>query len=310
MRNKFFSQLASLMAADDRVVFLTGDLGFKLYDACCQVDPARVINFGIREAAMVGFAAGLAKIGMRPLVYSIVPFVTLRCLEQIKIDLCYNQCPVVLVGVGGGLTYGINGPTHHGVDDVAVLSALTGLRIWTPCDGAEVGAMLELAPGLKGPAYLRLGRGGEPLYHAQAPSPDQVERPVVEGDPARGAIISYGHIWHEVRQAAKLIQEQGLRPALIHLPRLRPFPAQELLELLPRRVPVMCVEEQVPCGGLGQQLASLLLGAGHQGPFAGLCLEQGSPEVCLDRAAGLAWAGLDPKAIAQSFVALAASRHE
>ena len=109
MRNAFFSELLEIFKEDSKVVFLTGDLGFKAFDPMKEIDSQRVINFGIRETGMVGFAAGLAKSGMMPFVYSIVPFMTLRCIEHIKIDLCYNKARVVIVGVGGGFSYGPNG---------------------------------------------------------------------------------------------------------------------------------------------------------------------------------------------------------
>jgi len=123
MRDAFFSELRELYAADKRVVFVTGDLGYKLFEPLREIDPDRTINFGVRESAMVGFGAGLARTGMLPFLYSIVPFMTLRCLEQIKLDLCYNHSRVVLVGVGGGYSYGPNGPTHHGIDDLGVYKA-------------------------------------------------------------------------------------------------------------------------------------------------------------------------------------------
>src|SRR5512136_1027853 len=155
MRDAFFSELAAFFKNDDRVVFLTGDLGFKLFDPLRDHAPDRVINCGIREAGMVGYAAGLARMGLLPFVYSIAPFITLRCLEQLKIDLCYNRSRVVIVGVGGGFAYGANASTHHGVDDIGVVGSLPGMTVWTPADALEVRGCVRATTSLNGPAYLR-----------------------------------------------------------------------------------------------------------------------------------------------------------
>src|SRR5512145_494599 len=129
MRDAFFATLEQLMGRDERIVFITADLGFKLFDRIAARYRARVINAGIREATMIGMAAGLSKEGFLPFVYSLVPFVTMRCLEQIRVDLCYNDLPAVLVGVGSGFAYGPNGPTHMGLEDIGVMSALPNLAI-------------------------------------------------------------------------------------------------------------------------------------------------------------------------------------
>jgi|UniRef100_A0A7C4KIU4 transketolase len=305
MRNAFFSELADLMVHDSRIVFITGDLGYKLFDPLADIDPERVINFGIRESAMVGFAAGLAKTGMLPFIYSIVPFITLRCLEQIKIDLCYNRCTAVVVGVGGGLTYGTNGPTHHGVEDVGVLSCLPGLTIWTPCDSQEVRACLRASGDMAQPAYLRLGRGGEPLLHQpDGPLPDIAE-PLVYGSVEQGMIISFGHILHEVQQARKLLRQRGLEPAVVHLPTMQPFPQRRVAELLAAGGPVLTVEEHVANGGLGSKVAVVMAESGLSQKLRRLALDRGFPESCMDRQTSLAWAGLDPVAIAAAYQDLA-----
>src|ERR1035437_1334923 len=189
MRDAFFDELLKLYQKDRRGVFLTGDLGYKLFDRLSAHDPARVINCGIREAGMVGYAAGLAKTGLLPFVYSITPFVTLRCLEQIKIDLCYNKANVVVVGVGGGFAYGPNGSTHHGVDDIGVLSCLPGLKIWTPSDSHEVRLCVQAATSLDSPAYLRLGRNKEPHVFKALDSTPDINQPALVREGGDGVIV-------------------------------------------------------------------------------------------------------------------------
>src|SRR5205085_10373548 len=116
-------------------------------------------------ANRIGVAAGLAWGGMRPFAYSIAPFATLRCLEQIRNDVCYHNLPVTIVGVGGGYSYGHNGPTHHALEDIAVMRVLPNMTVVCPGDPAETIAAVHALAHHRGPAYLRLGRAGEPNVH-------------------------------------------------------------------------------------------------------------------------------------------------
>ncbi len=298
MRDAFFDELLGLFQRDARVVFLTGDLGYKLFDPLRAVAPDRVIDFGIREAGMVGFAAGLAKTGMIPFVYSIVPFITLRCLEQVKLDVCYNGARVILVGVGGGFAYGPNGPTHHGVDDLGVLSCLPGLRLWTPADPAEVRACVRQAPGLDGPAYLRLGRRGEPTLR-DTPMPD-IDRPVTLREGGDVVVFSCGVITHEALAAADALAKEGIQPRVVHLPTFRPFPEGDVEEILREGLPVVTVEEHMAPGGLGREVAVLMAKIGCRAPFRALHIPARFPKTSMERETSLAWAGIAPADIAKA----------
>src|SRR5581483_6606195 len=166
MRNAFIRALTEVAAADPRVVFLTGDLGFKLFDDFARRFPGRFHNVGVAEATMAGVASGLALEGKKPFIYSIVPFATLRCYEQIRNDLCYDAADVTVVGVGGGWSYGQNGPTHHALEDLAVTRVLPNLAVVAPGDPHETIAAVRAIAAQRGPVYLRLGRAGEKNVHA------------------------------------------------------------------------------------------------------------------------------------------------
>jgi transketolase len=303
MRDAFFCELLTLFKEDERVVFLTGDLGYKLFDPLRDHDPSRVINCGIREAGMIGYAAGLAKSGMLPFVYSIVPFATLRCLEQIKIDLCYNRNRVVIVGVGGGFAYGPNASTHHGVEDLGIVGTLPGMTVWTPADPREVRRCVCAAPALSGPAYLRLGRNQEPTIH-DVHAAIGIDKPFLIGEPKDGVIVTCGFILHEVLQAVKVLNDNGIRPAVLRLATLRPFPDAEIRELIESGKPVLTVEEHVAPGGLGQQVAVLVAEGGRGNRFGTLSIPLSFPETCMSRETLMTWAGLDREAIAAAFTRL------
>jgi len=301
MRDAFFAELLPLFKHDQRVVFLTGDLGYKLFDQLTEHDPARVINCGIREAGMVGYAAGLAKTGLLPFVYSIAPFVTLRCLEQIKVDLCYNRANVVVVGVGGGYAYGPNGSTHHGVDDIGVLSCLPGLKIWTPADSHEVRLCVRAAATLDSPAYLRLGRNKESHVFKTLQSTPDISQPALVHEGDDGVLVTCGFILHEVLKAVAMLNQDGIHPSVVRLATLRPFPDQYLRTLIDRGQLLMTVEEHVATGGLGQEVASIVAEAGRGNRFRMLAIPTAFPDACYDRDTLLARAGLDAQSIATTY---------
>jgi transketolase len=301
MRDAFFDELLILFRNNQRVVFLTGDLGYKLFDQLREHDSARVINCGIREAGMVGYAAGLSKTGLLPFVYSIAPFITLRCLEQIKIDLCYNESTVVVVGVGGGFAYGPNGSSHHGVEDVGVLSCLPRMKIWTPSDPNEVRLCVQAAPLLDSPAYLRLGRNKEPHLFRSLKNTPEISRPALIRKGSDGAIITCGFILHEVLKAVDLLGEIDIMPAVVRITTLRPFPQALIQKLIANGQPLMTVEEHVATGGLGQETAKIVAEGGKGNRFRMLAIPTAFPDACYDRDSMLAKSGLDAQSIASEY---------
>jgi transketolase len=252
MRDAFVRTLTELAAADPRVVLLTADLGYRLFDDFERRCPGRFFNVGVAEANMIGIAAGLALDGKRPFAYSIVPFVTARCLEQIRNDVCEMELPVTIVGVGGGYAYGPNGPTHHGVDDVGMMRTLPGITVLAPCDPRETAAAVEGALAHTGPVYLRLGRANEPLLPG-------TDRDFVIGTPTllrRGreiALVACGPIAAEALQAAETLAGRGLDPAVLSVHTVKPLGT--LSDWLIEFDRVFVVEEHGPCGGLFEAMA-------------------------------------------------------
>jgi transketolase len=150
---------------DPNIVFITGDLGFGVIEDFQSQLPGQFINAGVSEQAMMGMAAGIASTGKRVFVYSIGNFPTLRCLEQIRNDVCLMNNPVVIVSVGAGYSYGSQGYTHHALEDIAVMRALPNMNVYVPCDSVEAKALTNYLCKDKSPSYLRLGKSGEPILH-------------------------------------------------------------------------------------------------------------------------------------------------
>src|SRR5271169_480335 len=169
MRNAFAHELTLAAAEDKRVVLLSGDIGNNMFNDYIDRCPDRFYNCGVAEANMVGVAAGLALNGLRPFCYTITPFVTYRCLEQIRVDVCYHHVPVVIVGTGSGLSYASLGATHHSCEEMGMLRLLPGLAVLAPADEMEVRAALKAVLNYAHPVYIRIGKKGEPIVHKTEP---------------------------------------------------------------------------------------------------------------------------------------------
>jgi transketolase len=209
---------------------------------------------GVSEANMVSVAAGLAMAGLRPVTYSIAPFATLRCLEQIRNDLCNMSLPVLIVGVGGGYAYGVNGPTHHGVDDVAVMRAMPGMTVLCPCDPVETREALVAALSLDGPAYLRLGRNKEPILRTEH-DPFVLGQPRVLRPGGPVVILACGPIASEVLDAAEWLADYGVDSKVLSVHTVKPIGGLVSYLRMLGSSHLFVVEEHGPCGGLAEALA-------------------------------------------------------
>lgn len=169
MRTSFVDELCRIAAFDERVWLLTGDLGFSVLEPFRDKFPDRFVNMGVAEQNMTGVAAGLALSGKIVFTYSIANFPVMRCLEQIRNDVCHHRLDVKIVAVGGGVAYGAQGYTHHGVEDLAVMRALPDMAVLAPGDPIEAGLATRRVVGHAGPCYLRLGTSGDPLVHDRVP---------------------------------------------------------------------------------------------------------------------------------------------
>lgn len=285
MRNAFASELTSLAARDPRVVALSGDIGNRLFDELKQVAPGRFHNCGVAEGNMVGVAAGLARLGLRPVIYTIAPFATFRCLEQIRVDLCYPRLPVVVAGTGAGLAYAELGPTHQSCEDVGMLRTLPGMTVLCPCDPVEVRLGLRAALAHDGPVYLRLGKKGEPTLHRAEPA-FRIGRAVTLRGGHGACLLAAGGAVALALDAADALRADGLSPRVESVHTVKPLDTGLLEELAGRFRVVATVEEHGRTGGLGGAVAEWLADRG--GGFR--LLRFGTDDRYLDRVGGQDWA--------------------
>lgn len=254
MRAAFSDALVAAALADPKVLLLTGDHGYALFDAFRKARPAQYINCGIAEQNMVGVAAGLAKAGFRPIVYGLAAFIPVRVLEQIKIDVCYEQLPVILIGDGAGLVYSHLGTSHQSTEDIACTRAIPDLTVLSPADRFEMAATMRLALQLGSPVYLRMGKSDRGDVHF---GPMQIDSgdllPVISAG-HRMALIATGSM---VRTAQQLV-EQGLPADVWSAPSIKPLNAQQLHTIVDQVDCIVTLEEHSVMGGLGACVAELV----------------------------------------------------
>lgn len=250
MRNAFADEVTRLGEQDSRIVLLSGDIGNKLFDRFRAQFPERFLNCGIAEQNMIGVAAGLALSGLRPVVYTIAPFTTTRCYEQIRVDLCYHGAPVLIVGTGSGLSYAELGPTHHSLEDLAIMRVLPEMNVLAPCDDAELRLGMAAALTLPGPCYMRIGKKGEPRVHQQPPE-FRMGRVIPLQQGRDLCLIATGTIVPVAQAAAQLLQQRGLSATVVSAPSIKPFDEAFLAEAFTRHRLVATVEEHSRIGGLG-----------------------------------------------------------
>jgi transketolase len=263
MRKAFTSALTELFQADGSVWLLTADTGFHVFDDFQKQFADRYLNVGIAEAGMISLAAGLAHAGKQVFVYGIVPFVTMRPLEQIRNDLCYPHLPVKIVGVGGGLTYGPAGMSHHSIEDIAVMSALPNMTVICPGDPVETRQAVKASVRLAGPCYLRIGKTGEKVIHADGLDDFQIGKGVRIRDGGDVAIIATGNMLETAAGACDRLEREHLRAALISMHTVKPIDRALIVELARRCRTLVTVEEHSIIGGLGAAVAGVLAEEEH-----------------------------------------------
>lgn len=257
MRNAFAQQLTELARQDERLVLLSGDIGNRLFDDLKAKCPDRFFNCGVAEANMIGVAAGMAMSGLRPVCYTITPFITYRCLEQIRIDVCYHHVPVVIVGTGAGLSYASLGATHHSCEEMGMLRLLPGLAVLAPADAMEVRGALKAAVNHPHPVYIRIGKKGEPVIHKTEPE-FQIGRAISIREGKDVCLLSAGNMLAVALETADLLAAQSVSAKVVSFHTIKPLDEAALAEVFTRFKLVVTVEEHSILGGLGGSVAEWL----------------------------------------------------
>jgi transketolase len=259
MRNAFADELTRLGNADARVVMLSGDIGNRLFDKFKNAHPSRFFNCGVAEQNMMGVAAGMAMSGLRPVAYTITPFITSRCLEQIRTDACYHELPVTIVAVGAGLSYAGLGPTHHACEDVAFLRAIPNMAVVCPGDAWEVRGALRAAFKQDRPVYIRMGKKGEPVIHKEVPPDFAIGKAITVEDGEDVCLLSSGNMLPEAIEAAHRLKESRISARVVSFHTVKPLDEACLAEAFGGFRLVATIEEHTLLGGFGSAVAEWVI---------------------------------------------------
>ncbi len=252
MRTAFIEQLIEEAKVNDKVFLLVADLGFSVIEPFAELFPDRYLNVGIAEQNMAGIAAGLAMEGYCVYIYSIGNFPTLRCMEQIRYDICYHNLNVKIVAVGGGYSYGSLGPSHHATEEFGMLRTIPNMVICAPGDPREARLLTTFATKHNGPCYLRLGKAGEPLVHKS-----EITEPLFLGNilkVANGsecAVFSTGAM---LKYVTDFVNDNKLDASVYSFPFIKPIDAQFLLPLFKKYKKIITIEEHQASGGFGSAI--------------------------------------------------------
>ncbi|MBR9691994.1 transketolase [Candidatus Woesearchaeota archaeon] len=258
MRNAFADELTKIGKENEKVVMLSADIGNRLFDNYKEKNPERFYNCGVAEQNTIGLAAGLAMSGFRPIAYTITPFITTRVYQQIRIDLCYNNVPVIVVGVGSGLSYSELGPTHHSTEDITIMRTLPNMTVLCPADANEARGALRAALKHDGPVYFRLGKKNEPLFHKDVPK-FEIGKPIVMTQGEDVCILSVGNILPEAMDASKLLKEKGVSAQVVSFHTVKPLNKDFLKKTFSKFKIVATLEEHNLKGGFGSAVAEWLI---------------------------------------------------
>ena len=263
MRNSFAKKLLEIASDDERIILLAGDIGFRIFDDFIEKYPKRFINCGIAEQNMISISAGMASEGLRPIVYTIIPFLIMRAFEQIRVDIGINSQPVILVGVGGGLAYDKLGSTHHAYEDIALMRTIPNMKVFTPFDPQDTSRCLveshNVVKDYKKPSYIRLSKGGEENLTIKKRLSKNIHL-IKSNKITTNLFIVHGSISSIVLNSMK--QDEFKHVSVIAISELSNLTLLELLQILKANKDninnVTVIEENFGIGGLHEALSSLL----------------------------------------------------
>ncbi len=251
-RNAFFDKLVQLAIKDDNVIILSADTDADSLKLFKKKYPYRFINTGVAEQQTINLAAGLALTGKKVFIYSLLPFITMRCFEQIKLNICSLNLPITIIGFGTGLTFSHYGPAGHGVIDIGVMRMLPEMQIFNPCDPVSLEKSADIAYKSKSPTYIRLFKGRESNLVTEKNSFSDGFRIINKGKDI--CIICTGTIINSVINAKKKMNHNF---GIIDLFKISPIPEQALKKVLKNYRKVITVEDNIYTNGIGSIISEI-----------------------------------------------------
>jgi len=256
MRDSFINSIYKVTKLNKNVLCIVGDLGAFLLRNYIRDFPENYYNLGAAEQNIIGVAAGLAMSGKIPFVYSITPFITSRCFEQIKIDVCYNNANVKIIGVGSGVSYGTMGSTHHSLEDIAIMSVLPNMVVISPSDPLEVEEAVFAAVRHKGPTYIRITLQSNPLNYKRGDFKIGKARIIKKGEDC--AIIATGEMVGVALEVAEKLKKENINCYVVNIHTIKPIDNALIKKLSEECKVMVSIEEHSVVGGLGSAVSSII----------------------------------------------------
>ena len=257
MRDAFVSALTSLAENDKDVIFLTGDLGFGVFDEFESRFPNQYFNVGVAEQNMTGLAVGLSLEGKKVVTYSIANFATLRCLEQIRNDACYHDTNITIVANGGGFSYGSLGMSHHATEDLAILRALPNITVLAPCTEKEAIEATKSLISNRGVGYLRLDKSSADDSRIKSTFKIGKSRRYLEGKDL--TLIATGGILEDANNAALKLKKHGINSRVVGMHTIKPIDKNEIIDAAQNTGGIITIEEHNKDGGLGSAVCEVCM---------------------------------------------------
>lgn len=257
MQSAYISKLMELAQQDKNVLHILSDSGTAYDELFKRNFPEQIINFGICEEHKVAAAAGLAACGKIPFLFTSGAFLAYRALEFIRNDICFQKLNVKIIGMGSGLSWSTLGPSHHTTEDIGILRTIPNLTILSPATPVQLASCVEEAYHVQGPVYIRMGMSKEKEFFSETKEPFFLDYNILKKG-KEVAIITTGSILEEVYAATELLEQVGIQAKLIHIPKIKPFPVENIVKQMSEIKLIITVEEHNIYGGIGSILSEII----------------------------------------------------
>lgn len=258
MRTTFINTLTEMAREDEKIMCVIGDTGFSVFEDFEKEFGPRFVNVGIAEQNFVSFGAGLAAMGLKPYIYNVVSFMTLRGMEQIFLDVCYQENPVVMIGVGGGFAYSVAGPTHHAIHDIAMMTEIPNLTVVCPGDPVEMRALMLETRNYNKPIYIRIGRSVDPVVH-EKDIDFKIGKAIRMESGELATLYVTGVMLKTAVEAQRILASRGISVGLVSMPTIKPIDDAPIIEDLENGRYIFTLEEHSVLGGLGDAIGRVIL---------------------------------------------------
>lgn len=257
MKQAFIDSLTKLIEKDDKVIIVTADMGYSVFEDIRKRFPHRFFNTGITEQASVSFVAGLALSGYKVYFYAQAPFITMRCFEQVRLDIAYNLLDVKLIGSNSGYSLNQYGVSHFGLEDIALMKTLPNMTIFSPADSVEMSNVIDESYKIKGPVYVRMTKTGNTTIHRN--NVIDVTKPLLISSGNNGLLMVSGGLLERAKLVVKNLKKKGINIALYSCPLIKPINVKQTISLMSKFKYIFTLEEHSIIGGFGSTIANIII---------------------------------------------------